>query len=80
MTSSSILRILLKLQLNFILFTGGNFNFSPFFSSVGSISVCIELFVNTGYFINVFFVYKLNRRREVLKQGLCKRGFVVFSW
>ena len=45
------------------------------FSSVGSNSVCIELFVNTGYFINVFFVYKLNRRRRVLKHRLCKHGF-----
>ena len=72
MTSSSISRILLKPQLNFILF---NFNFS-FFSSVGLNSVCIELFVNTGYFINVFFVYKLNRRRGFLKHGLCKRGFL----
>ena len=71
MTSSSILRILLKPQLNFILF---NFNFL-FFFSVGSNSVCIELFVNTGYFINVFFVYKLNRRRGVLKHGLWKCGF-----
>ena len=68
---SSISRILLKPQLNFILF---NFNFS-FFSSVGLNSVCIELFVNTGYFINVFFVYKLSRRRGFLKHGLCKRGF-----
>ena len=51
MTLSSILRILLKPQLNFILF---NFNFS-FFSSVELNSVGIELFVNMGYFINVFF-------------------------
>ena len=72
MTSSSISRILLKPQLNFILF---NFNFSFFSSSVGLNSVCIELFVNTGYFINVFFVYKLNRRRGFLKHRLCKRGF-----
>jgi hypothetical protein len=49
-------------------------------------SVCIELFVNTGYFINVFFVYKLNRRRGFLKHGLCKRGFcskeqtLSFTW
>ena len=48
---------------------------SHFFSSVGSNSICIEIFVNTGYFINVFFVYKLNRRRRVLKHGLCKCGF-----
>ena len=45
---------------------------SHFFSSVGSNSICIEIFVNTGYFINVFFVYKLNRRRGVLKHGLYK--------
>ena len=70
MTFSSILRILLKPQLNFMLF---NFNFS--FSSVGLNSVCIELFVNMGYFINVFFVYKLNRRHGFLKHRLCKHGF-----
>ena len=48
---------------------------SHFFSSVGLNSVCIESFVNTGYFINAFFVYKLNRRRGFLKHRLCKRGF-----
>jgi hypothetical protein len=54
MTSSSILRILLKPQLNFILF---NFNFSFIFFCWVEFS--IELFVNMGYFINVFFVEKL---------------------
>ena len=48
---------------------------SHFFSSVGLNSVCIELFVNTRYFINVFFVYKLNRRHRFLKHRLCKCGF-----
>ena len=48
------------------------------FSSVELNSVCIELFVNTGYFINVFFVYKLNLKFII---GLfCVLDFYLSYW